>query len=260
MVRSLAGLLPLTIVCVVTLLSYADEKSAPRKQSQRPQEPVSAEPVSDAVEKAALGFARAQHPELADLLDALRRSNLPAYQSALRDVSRDAERLKKMAERDAERYQLSLQIWNLDSRIRLEIARLSMSSDSEVESRLRPMIEERQAVRIALLEVDYQRQKERFEKVSEQLAATRKSSDDRVAAEIDRIQRLISAKSKTRTLAAGSRSEKSKPSNVQTGAERPKTGESALTDRFAKPSSASSRKKSADIKPRSGDAQPRSDK
>ncbi len=37
-----------------------------------------------------------------------------------------------------------------------------MSSDAEVESRLCPMIEERQAARLALLDFDYQRQKERL--------------------------------------------------------------------------------------------------
>ncbi len=212
MLRSLTRTLILTLACVIVAPCRADNKPATRQQSQRSQaRTVSVEPVPASAEKTALDFAHAQHPELADLLDALRRSNQPAYQAALRDVSREAERLAKLAERDAERYELSLRIWNLDSRIRLEIARLSMSSDTEVESRLRPMIEERQAARLALLEVEYQRQKDRFEKVSEQLEATRRSSSDRVSAEIDRIQRLIASRSKTRSSAANSKSDRAKP-------------------------------------------------
>ena len=224
--RLLTTTLILTLSCVIAAASLADDKAgaktAGRQQPQQtrtrttPDEPVSAE-----AEKTALDFAHAQHPELADLLDALRRSNQPAYQAALRDVSREAERLAKLAERDSERYDLSLRIWNLDSRIRLEIARLSMSSDTEVESRLRPMIEERQAARLALLEVDYQRQKERFEKVSEQLDATRRSSSDRVSAEIDRIQRLIASRSKTRNTTANATPDRTKST------ERPKSDKPA---------------------------------
>lgn len=229
MLHSLLKTLLLLIACAAVVSSFADDKPASRKQSPA----VSAEPLSDTAEKTALEFARAQHPELASLLDALRRSNQPAYQAALRDVSRDAERLNKLAERDADRHQLSLRIWNLDSRIRLEIARLSMSSDAEVESRLRPMIEERQAARLALLDFDYQRQKERLDKLSEQLTATRQSSADRVAAEIDRLQRLIASRSKTRK--AASKSSRTRPTTrAKASPAAEKTGDTARNSKSEK--------------------------
>lgn len=212
----------LLIVCLLAVSLPADDKPASRRKTQQ----VPAEPVSEAAEKVALDFARAQHPELADLLDALRRSNQRAYQAALRDVSRDAERLNKLAERDADRQQLSLRVWKLDSRIRLEIARLSMSSDVEVESRLRPMIEKRQAARLALLEFEHQRQKERLDKLSEQLAAARRSSADRVAAEIDRLQRLIAARSKTRTVTASKTNRTKQAGRPKTNTAAGKTGSS----------------------------------
>lgn len=198
-VRLVTGLL--CVLCLfAAVLHGGDGKRVDRKQSQRPAS--DAEPLSAEAEQRALHFVRAQHAELADLLDALQRSNRAAFQSALRDVSRDIERLARIAERDSERHRLSLLIWNLDSRIRLEIARLSMSSDAEVEARLRPMIEERQAARIALLEVDCQRQQERLEKLTAQLAETRTSAAQHVTAEIDRIQRIIAARSRSRTSAA----------------------------------------------------------
>ena len=229
MLHSLLKTLLLVIACAAVVSSFADDKPTPRKQSQT----VSAEPLSENAEKTALEFARAQHPELASLLDALRRSNQPAYQAALRDVSRDAERLNKLAERDADRHQLSLRIWNLDSRIRLEIARLSMSSDAEVETRLRPMLEERQSARLALLDFDYQRQKERLDKLNEQLTATRRSSADRVAAEIDRLQRLIASRSKTRT--AASKPNRTKPTTrAKTSPAAGKTGATARKSKSEK--------------------------
>ena len=214
--------------------SVADDKPASRRSAQQ----VSNEPISESAAKAALQFARAQHPELADLLDALRRSNQPAYQAALRDVSRDAERLNRLAERDADRHQLSLRIWNLDSRLRLAVARLSMSSDAEVESRLRPMIEDRHAARLALLEFDYQRQKERLDKLGEQLSAARRSSEDRIAAEIDRLQRLVSARSKTRSSTASPKTERSK-------SERSKTSGRSKTEPPAPKSSGAARKQTS---------------
>jgi hypothetical protein len=214
----------MALTCVAAALCRADEPAGTRQPQRSQTRAASAEPVSGSAEKAALEFARAQHPELADLLDALRRSNRPAYQAALRDVSRDAERLAKLAERDGERYELSLRIWNLDSRVRLEIARLSMSSDIEVESRLRPMIEERQAARLALLDLEYQRQKDRFEKVSEQLDATRRSSVDRVSAEIDRIQRLIASRSKTRNANSNTKSNRAGSSDQSNVDKRVRAG------------------------------------
>lgn len=244
MIRLIAGSLCLLLACV-TFSSHADEKPTARKQPQRTQT-AAAKPVSAAAEQVALDFVRAQHAELANLLDGLRRSNQTAYQSALRDVSRDVERLNKLAERDSKRHALSLAIWKLDSRIRLQIARLSMSSDAEVESSLRPLMEERQAAKIALLEFEYQRQKERFEKLNEQLSSSRATSGDRVTAELARIQRVIAARTKSRS-AATPKSAKSKARNAQ-GVERPSKANSTAQSRENAAAKKSSDKKSGQKK------------
>ncbi|MHC4876497.1 MAG: hypothetical protein ACYTGL_08355 [Planctomycetota bacterium] len=193
------------LVASLVLVSHADEKSA-----RNPAARASKVNVSKEAEKAALVFVRKQHSELADLLNSLRESNESAYQSALRDLSRDVDRLQKLADRDADRYRLSLNVWNLDSRIRLEIARLSMSSDAEVDSRLRPLMKERQTARTALLELEHKRLTDRLKKLGEQLDETRNQADARIDSEIERIQRLVSARTKGRKAAAKTRARTAK--------------------------------------------------
>ena len=155
-------------------------------------------PLSREREETAIRFAREHHPELAELLEGLRKSDRQNYQAGLQDLVRDAERLGKMIERDQERYVASLDSWKLDSRIRLEIARLSMSPGEDFEPRLRPLMEERQAVRKLLLELDRKRLTERLARTNEQLSTLEDSPEGLITAEIDRLRKLVSSRARTK--------------------------------------------------------------
>lgn len=166
------------------------------------------EPLSREREENAIRFAREHHPELAELLEGLRKSDNPNFHAGLHDLARDAERLGKLGERDQERYSVSLRSWKLDSRIRLEIARLSMSSEDDFEARLRPMMEERQAARIQSLRLEQKRLSERLAKTEEQLANLKKNPTELVSAEIARLHKLVTA----RTRASSARTQASRES------------------------------------------------
>jgi len=152
------------------------------------------DPISKERAEAALRFARKYHPELAKLLEGLRKSNDRHFQAGLRSLSRDSERLAKMDERKDGRYPVSLELWKLDSRIRLEIARLSMSPGEDVEPRLRPLMETRQAVRIKLVKIELQRTAERLAKYDEELKTLQSGSDGLVGSEIERLKKMMAAR------------------------------------------------------------------
>lgn len=163
-------------------------------------------PLSKAREENAIRFARKHHPELAELLVGLKRSDSENFQAGLHELARDAERLGKLAERDLDRYDVLLRSWKLDSRIRLEIARLSMSPDEDFEFRLRPMMEERQAARIQSLRLEEKRLSERLARTKEQLKNLESNPTELVSSEIARLRKLIGS----RTRAKGSRPQTSK--------------------------------------------------
>lgn len=156
------------------------------------------EPFSREREENAIRFARKHHAELAELLEGLKRSDSESFQAGVRELARDAERLGKLAERDRERFDVSLKSWKLDSRIRLEIARLSMSLDEDFEARLRPMMEERQAARIQSLRLEEQRLSERLAKTKEQLKNLESNPTELVSSEIARLRKLIAARARAK--------------------------------------------------------------
>ncbi len=147
--------------------------------------------VTPARETKAIAFARKHHPELADLLARLKKSDPKAYEKALREVSQNAERISKMRETDAERYELSLRVWTLDSRIRLLAARSTMSNDPGTEGELRDLLRERQNVRLALLKLDRDRLQARMDRLDAQIQQLQSDPDSAVENDFARIQREI---------------------------------------------------------------------
>jgi hypothetical protein len=176
------------------------------------------EPVSQVREAAALLFAHEHHPELATLLESLRQADVRNFQAGLRGLTRDAERLAKLEERSDERFPDSLELWKLGSRLRLEVARLSMSPGEEFEPRLRPLMEQQQAARIRLLRLERKRLAERIARTDEELKKLKGGPDKLIALEIERLQKLVafkargkgtrpsSAKGSTKTTAPASKS------------------------------------------------------
>lgn len=184
------------------------------------------EPISKERAAAAVRFARKHHPELAKLLEELRKSNDRHFQAGLRPLTRDAERLAKMLERKDERYPVSLDLWKLDSRIRLEIARLSMSPDVDFEPRLRPLMEQRRAARLRLVQMERQKTAERLAKYDEELKTLQSTADSLVDSEIERLKKMMTARAR----AKGSRpatSQDTASANPKRKPSKPKTSRTA---------------------------------
>ena len=116
-------------------------------------------------EAAALSFVRHHHSELADLLVYLKRDNPREYEKAVRELFRTSERLALAKEKDEERYQSELEIWKLESQIRLLVARLTMKPDDPaMREKLRKLLLDRVDLRIERQRLERDRLAARLER------------------------------------------------------------------------------------------------
>jgi hypothetical protein len=112
-------------------------------------------------EAAALTFVRANHPELAELLDRLKARRPQDYEKAIRDLFRVSERLALSREMFPVRYELELKQWKLTSRIQVLGARLSMKRTQEQETELKQLLAEQLEVQRELLAFNLDRAQSR---------------------------------------------------------------------------------------------------
>lgn len=150
-------------------------------------------------EAAALAFARENHPELASLLDGLKKNSSKEYQAALLDLDRAVERLAKMKEKSPERHATELADWKITSRIRLLAARLTMSPDPTVEAELRVALRERLEMRLSAQRVERDRLQVRVSKLDQQIAEMESKADATVEKQFLELKKTLPAKPTTKS-------------------------------------------------------------
>lgn len=212
-VRAMCSVAMLVIVSSVSPIATADDKPsrlakpAVKKPAvaENSKARVETEPVSPQREVAAVGFAEQHHPELALLLGRLKESHPDQYMKALRELDKTRARLEKARETDADRYAILLREWQLDSRVRLLAARLTMSTSEELETELRQALTERHDVRLQLLTYDREKSKTRLLKVDEQIAEHVQNRETSIDREFDRIKKSADMRKKPVTKPAAKR-------------------------------------------------------
>ena len=120
-------------------------------------------------EAAALAFVQQHQPELARLLDYLRKNQPRQYQRAVRELSRTVERLAQVRDRDPRRYELELQAWKTRSRVDLLAAKWQVKPDDELRERLRAAIVDQMTVQKELLTRERERLTQRLQNLDAQL-------------------------------------------------------------------------------------------
>lgn len=164
------------------------------------------ESVDEAAAASGRGFAKQHHPELARLLDQLRDNSPDQYAKALAELNKSREQLERIKARNPERYESALEQWKLSSRIRLTVARMSLTKDPTLEAELRELVRTRQALQLMPLRAEEERLEKRLERVRAQLAAYDADPVQAVEREMTELQknvRAAEAKAKLRKPAAG---------------------------------------------------------
>jgi|GEM_PF-383886 len=144
-------------------------------------------------EAAAMTFVRVNHPELAALLEQLKLSDNAEYQRAIRELFVSSERLAQLQERSPRRYADELELWKVNSRIQLLVARLAMmpeadAADSPLKNELRPAVEAQVELRRAQLAADIDRATSRLAELQDE---ARKLDRDQATLVDKRISSLL---------------------------------------------------------------------
>lgn len=167
----LAGLVTLAVVSVAFT-----QPAAPRKNT-----------LPDEARSEALAFAEEHHPELAGLLRQLRTRNEREFDRAARQIVSTAERLERLRDRDAERYEIQLETWKLDSRIKLLAARLSMGDDPALEKQLAELVATRIDVRVRQLKLDREQLEQRLQTTAATIDRLESDREKAIERELRRI-------------------------------------------------------------------------
>ncbi len=147
-------------------------------------------------EKQAIAFAKSHHPELAKLIQRLKKRKPLEYRRAIRDLDMTLTKLDRFKKRDGERYRLTLELWEVDSRIRLLAARVSVMGNSKDKTELKSLIQQRIDLRLELLRHDLKLAENRIERLNKSIADMEQNQDKIMDAELKKIQRSIKSTDK----------------------------------------------------------------
>lgn len=144
----------------------------------------------------ALGFARSQHPELADLLEKLRDNDPKEYGRALQDLFKAQQRLFRLADKAPQRYALELNLWKVESRIRLVMAQMVMGEDATQDETLKSLISERRQLKIELLQLDRGQSAERLANLDRQLEQMQRDPQGDTEKELAKLKQNVGKQAK----------------------------------------------------------------
>lgn len=147
-------------------------------------------------ETQALYFARSQHPELADLLERLKKNDPKEYGRALLDVHRAQVRIGRLAEKDPQRFALELSLWQTDSRIRLLAAQLVMGGDETLEAGLKPLLAQRRELKLQLVQLDRTKAVQHLDELDRQLETLQANPAEQDEKELNKLKQSVAKRQK----------------------------------------------------------------
>lgn len=130
----------------------------------------SSHPFMPEREAAAMAFVRRHHPELAPLLENLKKTDLREYHRAIGALAAASQRLANIQQRNPALYERELREWKLKSHIQLLVAQIRMTpADETLRQMLRKSLVEQLELRKAKLIEERGRLAERVEKMDQQI-------------------------------------------------------------------------------------------
>lgn len=126
-----------------------------------------------------MAFASEHHPELARLLEHLKKSRPGEFQRAVRELNQQILALEKLREKNQARYAHQLELWKNDSQIRVLVAKWSRSQDDALEQEIRGLLLQRRDMKLAQLKADQQRLTEQMQRLEKQIATLSDSQLER---------------------------------------------------------------------------------
>ncbi len=158
-------------------------------------------------EATALAFAKRHHRELASLLQQLKEMDSAKYESAISELSRTSERLTRYKDRLPERYKSDLEIWKIDSRVRLLVARSAGGMEEETREQVKNLLMQRNRLRKTQYQAERKKLQELLKRPDQQGAQLADESESIAERDLDRLMKSVRSRSVTRKRTANSKSQ-----------------------------------------------------
>ena len=207
------------MICTVGLVfaigSASILQSADPPAKSAPKQPAKKLPFTPEREAVGFAFAKANHPELAELLGNLKTMDRSQYELAVVVLSTQAENLAAISKRDADMHALALKEWKAQSRVNVLAARithLDPPARDAAELEMRKLLSEQSDVRIARKELEIKRTTEQLKKAEEQLQKLKSDRDSWIAQQLKRwMKSKEKSKAKPKTAEPSSKKPEPKP-------------------------------------------------
>jgi len=148
-------------------------------------------------EAAALCFVKKHLPELAPLLEQLKKNNNGQYQHEIREIFQATEWLADLQD-DTKRYELELKIWKAENKAHMLAARLTTAGEDEkkkLELELQALAKDLVELDVAILEVKAEQLDKELGEVKDELVKTKENMVMQVR---DRYEQLLEKAKKKR--------------------------------------------------------------
>jgi len=145
-------------------------------------------PINEAGEQAALDFARQHHPELEDVILRLKGMDQRQYLKVIRDLWRTSERLSGLKIRNAEQYEIQLELWKSNSKATLAAARVQLDPKNEsLQIALEKALKQKLNSQKAALQFELERARLRVEKLEKSLKTLNANGSKNIQREMKRL-------------------------------------------------------------------------
>lgn len=164
--------LALAATLLVGLAALADPEAKPADRKAR-------EPAISAAEResAALAFVRANHPELAALLEPLKAMDPAQYQKAIAELFQVSRTLANLKKNDPRRYEAGLSVWKARSRVEVLAAQLAGAPSPGLEGQLRSAVENQVEAQLAQQKLERTLAEERIKSLNLSIDRMEKNRD-----------------------------------------------------------------------------------
>ncbi len=122
------------------------------------------------LERAAIDLVTNQLPELAPVIQQLRKSHPDQYNNAIRDLARSARRLEAAKNRGEEIYEIEAALLKAQTHARLLTAKLKVRDRDSDRKELRAAVEAMVAIELELVQHEIRVTKQKIEKAKQQLS------------------------------------------------------------------------------------------
>lgn len=171
------------------------DKRKEKESDRKPKEPTRKDKANQTPPDVT-AFVREHHPEIEKYLKELKKNSPQLYRRGVSEIARNANRLEALKARNPELHQQMLEIWKIESRIKLAAARFALTENEKFKIELESLVEKRLELQKTRLYSERERLEERLSKLNTQIESFESTKDDMAKKRIDQYLRRFKTQAK----------------------------------------------------------------